>query len=60
MLFLQDVMVLFQLQIPTDPEAHYPSLLLKERNNLGTKQILDFMEVDICSDISINLSLWCF
>lgn len=55
MLFLQGITVLFQSQVPTVPEAHYPSLLVKKRNNLGMKYILDFKEVFICSDISIHL-----
>lgn len=61
MLFLQGITILFQLQVPTVPEAHYPSLLVEERNNLYivayiyTKYILDLKEVAICSDISIHL-----
>lgn len=51
----KDITVLFQLQVPTVPGAHYPSLLVKERNNLGAKYILDFKEVAICSDTSIHL-----
>jgi len=55
MLFLQDISVLLQLQVPTVLKAHYPSLLVKETNNLGTKHTLNFKEVVICSDISMHL-----
>lgn len=55
MLFLHDILVLLQLLVPTVLETHYLSLLVKERDNTGTKYILNLKEAAICSDISMHL-----